>query len=688
MRVTNNMMLRNTTSNINNNKYSVNSLNNQMSSQKKISRPSEDPVVAIRALRLRSNLSEINQYYEKNIPDADAWLNVTETALVNMKTILSDIRTQCTYGASDQLKAEDRKTILTQLESLRKQIYSEGNSDSAGRTVFTGYRTNCKLTFMEDESNTEYNIQQKFSYEDIGEHRYYDGQVELKTAEEMSQKVTTSDTKQYTYDRIRLAYGNIGSLKDKDGNEIAVGNTGTLSYHYTDNTGAAKTGDLNVTVYETEDDWKKAVKAGNMPKDGAAFIKSTGELVLGNEASETLKQNKASIELNYDKKGFNSGEVRPEYYFNCTDITDAKNKITYEKYDAKGNEIYQDIDYIIAVNQTLTVNTNASDVFNADIGRDVDEMINAVKAAIDANDKVDKIKDMMSQAAYSGVSAQENLQTWLEAAQKEADYANDNLQKLYDSYIGNFDEYLSDVNLSITTVGSKGDRLELTETRMSNQQLTVKTLKSNNEDRELSDIISASGESLHTYAVLEKLERAICGKGAERIAFETFIQMRMFKGVLQRANDRLKVMSGGRYEFELRTQNVRGNASEGLDINMIDNNSSRTRRRDVSTLSGGERFMASFALAIGLSDYTLQRGGNKQSDMLFVDEGFSSLDSSTFEMALNVIQGISAGRRMIGLVTHIDGIKQYFKESQIYVHKGKAGEGSTIEVKCGVHKNM
>ena len=104
---------------------------------------------------------------------------------------------------------------------------------------------------MEDESNTEYNIQQKFSYEDIGEHRYYDGQVELKTAEEMSQKVTTSDTKQYTYDRIRLAYGNIGSLKDKDGNEIAVGKTGTLSYHYTDNTGAAKTGDLNVSQQES-----------------------------------------------------------------------------------------------------------------------------------------------------------------------------------------------------------------------------------------------------------------------------------------------------------------------------------------------------------------------------------------------------------------------------------------------------
>ncbi len=485
MRVTNNMMLRNTTSNINNNKYSVNSLNNQMSSQKKISRPSEDPVVAIRALRLRSNLSEINQYYEKNIPDAEAWLDVTETALKNMKTILSDIRTQCTYGASDQLKAEDRNTILTQLESLRKQIYSEGNSDYAGRTVFTGYRTNCKLTFMEDESNTEYNIQQKFSYEDIGEHRYYGGQVELKTAEEMSQKVTTSDTKQYTYDRIRLAYGNTGTLTDADGNSIEAGGNPTITAVNADGTDRV----INVKVYDTEEAWKADIKNSQPADNGAVYIKSTGELVLGDTVSEELKKNKATITVNYDKKGFNSGEVRPEYYFNCTDITDAKNKITYEKYDANGNEIYQDIDYIIAVNQTLTVNTNASDVFNADIGRDVDEMINAVKAAIDANDKVDKIKDMMNQAAYSGVSAQENLQTWLEAAQKEADYANDNLQKLYDSYIGNFDEYLSDVNLAITTVGSKGDRLELTETRMSNQQLTVKTLKSNNEDRELSDII-------------------------------------------------------------------------------------------------------------------------------------------------------------------------------------------------------
>ena len=126
MRITNNMMLRSTTKNINGNKVNKNTLNNQMTSQKKIARPSDDPVVAIRALRLRSNLSEVNQYYEKNIPDAEAWLNITETALTNMEKILEDVRTQCEYGANDVLSTENRNAILTNLEKLRDQLRKGG----------------------------------------------------------------------------------------------------------------------------------------------------------------------------------------------------------------------------------------------------------------------------------------------------------------------------------------------------------------------------------------------------------------------------------------------------------------------------------------------------------------------------------------------------------------------------------
>ena len=133
MRITNNIILHNTTSNINGNKVNVNNLNNQMTSQKKIQRPSENPVIAVRSLRLRTTLSEIDQYYENNIPDAESWMKVTETALANMKTILTDIRTQCTYGASDQITADDRKTILTQLEKLRDQVYAESAHFSSKR---------------------------------------------------------------------------------------------------------------------------------------------------------------------------------------------------------------------------------------------------------------------------------------------------------------------------------------------------------------------------------------------------------------------------------------------------------------------------------------------------------------------------------------------------------------------------
>ena len=223
--------------------------------------------------------------------------------------------------------------------------------------------------------------------------------------------------------------------------------------------------------------------------DEAVFIRDTGELILGKDASATLKSSKAELDFNYTKTGFDSGELRPEYYFNCTNVTDPANPITYEKYDADGNEIYQDINYMVAANQTLTVNTNASDVFDASLGRDVDELIDAVQRSLDANQKVEDIQAMMKQEQYASDECQAKLEEWLAAAQKEADYADDNMQKLYNSYIGKCDEYLEKVNLALTEVGSKGQSLELTKNRMSNQQTTIEELKSTNEDRDLSDII-------------------------------------------------------------------------------------------------------------------------------------------------------------------------------------------------------
>ncbi len=493
MRITNNIILHNTSNNINGNKINVDSLNNQMSSQKKIQRPSEDPVIAIRALRLRSSLSEIDQYYEKNIPDAESWLDITETAIRNMKDIITDIRTQCVYGAQDSLTTDNRNAILEQLQKLREQVYSEGNADYAGRTVFTGYRTNKKLTFLKDEQTTSYEISQKLSYSSIEEYRYYGNDVDVPGNEfDILNGVIPNPTSE-TFDRIRLPYDGIDSITGKDGNPADETTPSTvIGYSYVDAAGVTQTdGELTVTIYDTYESWLAASGNGTyeITDDQAVFIRDTGELIFSQGAASTLKTGKAELDFNYAKTGFDSGELRPEYYFNCTDVTDPANPLIYEKFDAEGNEIYQDINYVVAVNQTLTVNTNASSVFDASLGRDVDELIDAVQRSLEANQKVEDIKNMMKQEQYASDAAQAKLEEWLAAAQKEADYADDNMQKLYNSYIGKCDDYSEKVNLALTDVGSKGQSLELTKNRMSQQQTTVEELKSTNEDRDLSDII-------------------------------------------------------------------------------------------------------------------------------------------------------------------------------------------------------
>ena len=234
--------MSNTKININGNKTNVNTLNNQMTSQKKISRPSDDPVIAIRALRLRSSLSQINQYYEKNIPDAEAWLDVTETSLTNMKKLLTTIHTQCDAGANGTLTEENRKTILKQLQSLSDQIYSEGDADYAGRTVFTGYKTNSTLTFQAD-SKEAYNISEYLSADKIEEYNYSYGNVKTPTAADVAAKTAPGTPENTTLHRLRLSYDNITDITG-----------GKISYSYKDTaTGQMTTKELNVTTVTTSD---------------------------------------------------------------------------------------------------------------------------------------------------------------------------------------------------------------------------------------------------------------------------------------------------------------------------------------------------------------------------------------------------------------------------------------------------
>lgn len=545
MRITNTMITNNTKSNINSNKLLVDKYNTQMTTQKKISKASDNPVIAIRSLRLSTSLSHINQYVNNNIPDASAWMDVTETALTNMKDLLTDIRTQCVNGSTDTKNVGDRETILENLKSLAEQVYAEGNADYAGKSVFTGYRTSSMLTFVEEELETKYQIEQSFDYRDLEEKRYYTGDVVVPEAITTTTEKCQTGIEENTYERIRLAYNGDTTVNafsygfdytDDNGTpddttddtakylEFNFDGAGTLTtYTYTYNADGTKTVDTDANnnnnptseltdaqmealgikkpsfkVYESEQAWEDA--SAQPPKNGTKtvgadeiiYIEETGEFIFGKDIANNISSNRASLDVDYTKTGFDKGELRPEYYFNCTDITDAQNPVAYTKEN-------QEIKYTIANNTSITINTQADEVFDCDIKRDVDELISVVQKAMEANEKVTKIKNMMSEAQYQDNASQEMLQTYLDAAQKEADYADDNLQKTYEHYITRFDGYLETANIAITNIGSVKNSLMLTQNRVENQQMTIEELKSDNEDRDISDIIIDYYASYNAY---------------------------------------------------------------------------------------------------------------------------------------------------------------------------------------------
>ena len=227
MRITNKIMQNNSLYNINNNKVTEDQLNTMMATGKKINRPSEDPVIAIRALRLRSNVTQLSQYYEKNCKDAESWLDVTGDALSTVTSVLTDCVKQATKGANMDLTVDDLDIIISQLDSLAKEYYATGNVDYAGRYIFTGYRTDTPLTFDKTTSADYTDIQDQFDAVDISESKRMIGKHLLDAKDLVSESaaaVKQSEIVERTVGRIRLSYDKLNYVDPED-DPIAQANT-------------------------------------------------------------------------------------------------------------------------------------------------------------------------------------------------------------------------------------------------------------------------------------------------------------------------------------------------------------------------------------------------------------------------------------------------------------------------------
>ena len=169
---------------------------------------------------------------------------------------------------------------------------------------------------------------------------------------------------------------------------------------------------------------------------------------------------------------------------------------------------------------------------------------------------------------------------------------------------------------------------------------------------------------------MKPLSETANGGLKDRISLETYVQMTYFDRILARANAHLMQMSGGKYDLKRREGAAKNGGQNGLDLDVIDHYNGS--ERSVKSLSGGETFLASLSLALGLSEEIQSSAGGVQMDTLFVDEGFGSLDEETLRQAMHALRELSEGDRLIGIISHVSELRREI-DRQIVVKRSKDG---------------
>jgi len=158
------------------------------------------------------------------------------------------------------------------------------------------------------------------------------------------------------------------------------------------------------------------------------------------------------------------------------------------------------------------------------------------------------------------------------------------------------------------------------------------------------------------YAVVGRLAEVANGQNSLRLSFQRFVLTTLLDDVIVAANARLKIMSRGRYSLVRRVNPIHRGSAGGLDLEVEDAYTGYAR--SVTTLSGGETFLASLALALGLADVVQNYSGGIYLDTIFVDEGFGTLDPEALDLAMQALLDLQSNGRLVGIISHVPELKE------------------------------
>lgn len=418
---------------------------------------------------------------------------------------------------------------------------------------------------------------------------------------------------------------------------------------------------------------KKAQEKADKARDTASALKSRVDEIAANVKSAAKKLFGTDDNV-FDDYNSNIKALKKEYDCTLALLKTANEKLNlYQKLDKEIPKIQEKQKSLSDEISKLNTQKASDEAFISENTK----RVTSIKSELDF-ESADIAKDKLKEFT--------NLSNDIKNAIEKSKNAFDDIKSKYDTQNGtkaSLENALKEFK-EIDLASLKEKSLKLNEHKKDVDE-TAKLLYSCIESNKLLvDNISEKRDILKGYddkfvwlkALSETANGDISGK--EKITLETFVQMTYFDSIIRKANIRLLTMSDGQYELVRRSDAETLKKNEGLALDVIDHFNASTR--SVSTLSGGESFMASLCLALGLSDEIQSSNGGIKLDTMFVDEGFGSLDGEALDRALSALTSLSQGNRLVGIISHVDALCDRI-DNKIVITKDRT-IGSNAQIIC------
>ncbi len=473
MRVTNTMLSNSAKSHILNAKNKLLKYEEQYTSQQKIQRPSDDPVVAVRSLKLRTTYAQIQQYTERNVRDALEWMDMTEGAMTNAGKVLDSMKALLNQGNCDDLEVDQRTSVV---QTLRKNVESifqgEANQDYSGRYLFTGYRTDTSLLFPSVTTNLEYKITENFAYDSFRNVTSVIGGASYSADITDGQDYITEQAYTSTAYRLQLAYKDC-AIADGMENNFGLDSSIVMTYTGQDGIEVELTPDVKLS---TDSNTVREIEP-----DQVVYLYDTGEILVGKDVFSAIQEAQASISVQYLKTDFDKFDVRPEMYF------EAESHDTVTKKDIKYSEPEkQTINYEINFSQTIDVNTQARDAFSTDIYRTIDYIEQTVKYVDETDIKINEVKKMIANTTDdTQLAALNSLKIALE---DEKQLRVSVMAEAFGMGLTMVDNVQEQLNVALADCGARYKRTELTYDKLLDNRVDTEDKLGENESVDLPDV--------------------------------------------------------------------------------------------------------------------------------------------------------------------------------------------------------